>query len=203
MEKIIFGKMKSLGEAKLPKAYKNLNVWQQFVISQQIIKLKGGQVRRIILLTILALFFLSGIAHANLVAYYPFNSNANDVSGNGNNGTVYGNAYLTDDKFGNDKNAQNFDGYDDYIDIGNDSLVNFGMNSFSVTFWVKASLQDGALISKGPAVGHGGMPGWNIQCENNLNPGVRMDFYDGFNTFKALDTISTGPSALDNEWHFI
>ena len=36
-----------------------------------------------------------------LVAYYPFNGNANDVSGNGNNGTVSG-ATLTADKDGNE-----------------------------------------------------------------------------------------------------
>ena len=32
------------------------------------------------------------------VAYYPFNDNANDESGNGNNGTIYG-ATLTTDRF--------------------------------------------------------------------------------------------------------
>jgi hypothetical protein len=41
-----------------------------------------------------ALFFGITSAHADLttglVAYYPFNGNANDASGNGNNGTVYG-----------------------------------------------------------------------------------------------------------------
>jgi hypothetical protein len=40
-----------------------------------------------------ALFFCITPTHADLtglVAYYPFNGNANDASGNGNNGTVYG-----------------------------------------------------------------------------------------------------------------
>ncbi len=36
----------------------------------------------------------------NRVAYYPFNGNANDESGNGNNGTVDG-ASLTTDRLGN------------------------------------------------------------------------------------------------------
>src|SRR5664280_1057369 len=36
-----------------------------------------------------------------LVGYWPFNGNANDLSGNGNNGTVYGGATLTSDRFGN------------------------------------------------------------------------------------------------------
>ena len=36
-----------------------------------------------------------------LVAYYPFNGNANDASGNGNNGTIYGGVTLVPDRFGN------------------------------------------------------------------------------------------------------
>jgi len=42
-----------------------------------------------------------------LVAYYPFNGNANDESGNGNNGTVNG-ATLTTDRFGNANKAYSF-----------------------------------------------------------------------------------------------
>ncbi len=51
-----------------------------------------------------------------LVAYYPFNGNANDESGNGNNGTVNG-ATLTADRFGNANGAYSFDGVDDWISV--------------------------------------------------------------------------------------
>ena len=44
-----------------------------------------------------------------LVAYYPFDGNANDASGNGNNGTVLG-AALTNDRLGNPNSAYQFDG---------------------------------------------------------------------------------------------
>ena len=49
-----------------------------------------------------------------LMAYYPFNGNANDESGHGNNGTVYG-ATSTADRLGNPNRAYSFDGVDDYI----------------------------------------------------------------------------------------
>jgi len=49
-----------------------------------------------------------------LVAYYPFNGNANDASGNGNNGTVYS-ATLTADRFGNVNNIYSLNGIDGYI----------------------------------------------------------------------------------------
>ncbi|MFC1591403.1 LamG-like jellyroll fold domain-containing protein [Thermodesulfobacteriota bacterium] len=73
-----------------------------------------------------------------LVAYYPFNGNANDASGNGNHGTVTG-AALTTDKDGNFASAYSFDGIDDYIDIG--TLGNFGsqMNSFSISIWMNTT----------------------------------------------------------------
>ena len=50
-----------------------------------------------------------------LVAYYPFNGNANDTSGNGANGTVTA-AILTSDRFGNSNSAYSFDGANSYID---------------------------------------------------------------------------------------
>ncbi len=49
-----------------------------------------------------------------LAAAYEFNGNANDVSGNGNNGVVNG-ATLTTDRFGNPNSAYSFDGLNDYI----------------------------------------------------------------------------------------
>ena len=49
-----------------------------------------------------------------LIAYYPFDGDANDYSGNSNHGTNYG-AALTTDRFGNSNSAYDFDGIDDYI----------------------------------------------------------------------------------------
>ncbi len=55
---------------------------------------------------------------SGLVAYYPFNGNANDESGKDdefrNNGDVYG-ATLTADKCSNEDSAYSFDGTDNYI----------------------------------------------------------------------------------------
>ncbi len=67
-----------------------------------------------------------------LVAYYPFNGNANDESGNGNNGTVNG-ATLTADRFGNENGAYSFDGLDNYIDAGNSSV--FNLDNISINLW--------------------------------------------------------------------
>lgn len=50
----------------------------------------------------------SPIPTNGLIAWYPFNGNANDESGNGNNGTVNG-ARLTFDRFGNENRAYSFE----------------------------------------------------------------------------------------------
>jgi hypothetical protein len=71
-----------------------------------------------------------------LVGWWPFNGNANDESGNGNNGTVNG-ATLTTDRFGNAGKAYSFDGVDDYIQT---NLIGPTTNSSrSINYWMKSS----------------------------------------------------------------
>lgn len=70
-----------------------------------------------------------------LVAYYPFNGNANDASGGGHNGTVYG-ATLTTDRFGYTNHAYLFGGTAAYITAPFSSSV---FNSdFTVSAWFNA-----------------------------------------------------------------
>lgn len=92
----------------------------------------------------------------NLVAYYPFNSNSNDESGNLNHGIVSG-AILTNDRFGNLNSAFEFDGIDDYILVSNSTTLNVFNSDLTITMWLyndNPSLSDTSYkgISKG---------GWN------------------------------------------
>jgi hypothetical protein len=67
-----------------------------------------------------------------LVGWWPFNGNANDQSGNGNNGTVNG-ATLSTDRSGNVNSAYYFGGNGKYIDLGSAGLTsNPDTCSFSV-----------------------------------------------------------------------
>ena len=66
-----------------------------------------------------------------LLVWYPFTGNANDNSGNGNNGTVTG-ATLTTDRFGIADNAYLFDGSGDYITR---NFISVG-SARTVSFWV-------------------------------------------------------------------
>jgi len=70
-----------------------------------------------------------------LVAYYPFNGNANDESGNGNNGTVNG-ATLTSDRFGNMNKAYIFNGSNNLIRVPHQASLNLD-GDFSASIWYK------------------------------------------------------------------
>ena len=80
---------------------------------------------------------------SNLIAYYPFNGNANDESGNNNHGTVNG-ATLITDRFGNTDSAYNFDG-NDIITVAHDDILN-SSSELSISVWVKPNSQQNAMI---------------------------------------------------------
>ena len=75
-----------------------------------------------------------------LVACYPFNANAKDESGNGNNGTVNG-ATLTTDRFGKANSAYKFNG-SNFIALPTDK---FALTEFSYAVWI--------YIASNPAYG--------------------------------------------------
>ena len=68
-----------------------------------------------------------------LVAYYPFNGNANDASGNGNNGTVNG-AVLTTDRLGASNAAYSFNGSNSSITFA--SLPLAQVDNWTISAWV-------------------------------------------------------------------
>ena len=70
-----------------------------------------------------------------LQAYYPFNGNANDESGNNNNPTK-NNATITADRFGNPNSAYHFNGVYQYMRIPNKASLNFS-NTISLSVWVR------------------------------------------------------------------
>jgi len=90
------------------------------------------------------------ISSQNLMAHYPFNGNANDESGNGNNGTVYG-ATLTADRFGNPNSAYEFDGTSNYIEVPDSNSLDI-TNEITIAAWVKPDIshptEHQAIVSK-------------------------------------------------------
>jgi len=83
-----------------------------------------------------------------LIAHYPFNGNAVDETGNGNNGTVFG-ATLSEDRFGNVDKAYVFDGVDDYIGGVANSSLNV-TDQLTISAWIKTDfVQTETIFSYG------------------------------------------------------
>jgi hypothetical protein len=80
----------------------------------------------------------AGINIPGLVAYYPFNGNANDESGNGNHGTDYGVADYLSSNFTFARTFSNEPGIgpdvNDYVTVPN--VLN--SDEFSINFWVNS-----------------------------------------------------------------
>ncbi|MFC1483469.1 LamG-like jellyroll fold domain-containing protein [Candidatus Neomarinimicrobiota bacterium] len=102
-----------------------------------------SQTHRAVFLLVIYLLTLgmlkAQIPTTGLVAYYPFSGNANDESGNGNDGTVNG-ATLAEDRFGNVNSAYSFDGVDDYI--GTPVIFTQDKDPISLSAWIKTSVYD-------------------------------------------------------------
>jgi hypothetical protein len=123
-----------------------------------------------------------------LVGWWPFNGNANDESGNGNNGTVNG-ATLTTDRFGNANKAYSFDGVNDWIESPNNSIFFNDTMAFSV--WGKfnttsgfhvtySSSSNGSYVYSSSAIG--GHTNTNLGCGG----------------YGGVGNLNTN---LDNNWH--
>ena len=100
----------------------------------------------------------SGTVPTNgLIAYYPFNGNANDESGNGYNGTVNG-PTLSTDRFANANRSYSFADMN-IIDMGNILSDVFVTNNYSLSLWYnKSTSNNGGLLNK-----------WQNCCPNTGN----------------------------------
>jgi hypothetical protein len=81
------------------------------------------------------LYVADGGLNAGLVAYYPFDGNANDASGNGRNGVTHG-AISAPDRFGRPAGALHFPGYNEYV-----SIPVFAPAEYTMACWIRPLAQ--------------------------------------------------------------
>ena len=137
----------------------------------------------------------------SLVGWWGFNGNANDESGNGNDGTVNG-ATLTSDRFGNTNSAYDFDG-SSYISVADNPMLNWGFGNYTISVWVNKDnsspfLQN--IIAKQETSG-GNYYGWSLGLVNNEVRFVPGTGYSG--TWLNNGTIESDYLITDNQWDFI
>jgi hypothetical protein len=93
--------------------------------------------KKIKLLSILAICLTANTSTAQCKPsiFLPFNGNAQDASGNGQDGVVVG-ATLTADRNGKTNNAYYFDGLNDHIVVPDDTANDLG-KSWTIMAWIK------------------------------------------------------------------
>jgi hypothetical protein len=87
---------------------------------------------------------------SGLAAYYPFNGNASDESGHGNDGVING-ALFTEDRFGKAFSAIKFTG-NGFISFGN--KIDLHDSAMTINLWLKSGdfKQSAKIINKGQSI---------------------------------------------------
>jgi len=156
---------------------------------------------------ILVLGLLTTFAKADitdgLVAYWPLDEGTGtttaDKSGNGNDGTFIGAPGWDSGKFGG---ALDFDGIDDVVDCGLAPELNFGTGDFSVSLWVKVSVDPGPDTRHVFQKGDDDFDNWAMEFRDNDGGDIEFEIEDG--TDHKVDTDDPhGTGLIDDEWHHI
>ncbi|MFZ2726836.1 MAG: LamG domain-containing protein [Methylococcaceae bacterium] len=148
---------------------------------------------RIFLFVLGSLIHLPALANLNdgLVAYYPFNGNANDESGNNLNGIENGTINYVQGKLGQ---ALQFDGISTYINSGNSSL--FNVNQHSIIAWINYKQLSDYKVIVGKV---------NPYIYEAIGLGIGPDgtLDTGFATDNEVNHLLISNIIPSNQWHFV
>ena len=128
---------------------------------------------------------------SGLVAYYPFNGNANDESGNGNNGTIQGNVVLTTDRFGIPSKAYEFPGIAfNYIQVPDASTLQLSVFTLNAWIYTSTDYGSGQVIQKGRDI-------------NNGHYGLYTTSVGGTNLYNGINNTTGIPQPTIGIWHMV
>lgn len=129
------------------------------------------------------------VATDGLLGWWPFTGNANDFSGNGNNGSST--AALNSDRFGTASSAYSLNGQS-FVNISPSTLGAAGNGSFSVSAWFISgsnALQNIARYSNCL-----GSQDWGVRLHNG-----KVEVLEN----APLNLVQTPLSYTDNQWHHV
>jgi len=145
-------------------------------------------------------------SNKGLVAYYPLNNNANDASGHGNNGTLYGPTAVADRDL-NENSAYQFNGSTNYILIGNPVPASLQIqNEITLSAWIYASnypASNTLSLIVGSQCDNCGQSGATIfldgrtNTDGMTNPAGHIHFQIGNGTWHQTNSNSKVPL---NQW---
>jgi hypothetical protein len=145
-----------------------------------------------------------------LVGWWPFTGNANDESGNSNNGTVNG-ATLTTDRFGNTNTAYSFDGVNDFISIPDNNSLDF-TTTYTISVWVQipdystpqfpnqSGSTDAVRTILGKPRASGWTTGYSINSVYELYQGLSNNFTHSINDGTSQSILASSFPLPLNSW---
>ena len=127
----------------------------------------------------------------NLVSYWSFDSDASDDHGS-NDGSVSGASNVA----GKVSNSYNFDGFNDYITVSDDSSLDFATSDISISFWMNWDVQENRYIIIKQPDEYNNL-GWGFRMTAAYKPAFEID--DGTDHFdiQGATALSTGT------WHHV
>lgn len=152
--------------------------------------------------------FFTGLAQQTptlgLAGYWPFDGNANDLSGNGNHGTVFG-ATPYFNRFGQANKAYKFDGVANKIVVPHSATIDMDNSSdFTFSVWEKSypgNLNAALLIKHFPNSWNGYNFIGNSDNAGYCNTPGHIYFYVAAGAFQ--DACSDNSIMVDSSWHFL
>ena len=140
-----------------------------------------------------------------LVAHYTFDGNANDDSGNDNDGVLHG-VTSTTDRYGNADGAYHFNGTSAYVEVpDSDSLREVGQ-SVTLSAWMKPEAMTSengkrpawiSILCKGNDSGNSQTRQYGVQISNEKN--WLVNYYNGVNQ----DGIRASKSVVLHAWSHV
>lgn len=131
-----------------------------------------------------------------LVGYWPFDGNANDLSGNGNHGSTHG-VSLTSDRHGNNDSAYYFDG-SSHISVSDSATLRVSTGSITIAAWIKPT-----------KYGVNTVDGSRFVSVLQMGNDYRFQIGMGSNATKAIVYLTSATSAIEismpslGSWQFL
>lgn len=153
------------------------------------------------------LYSVAQVPLRGLVAYYPFDNNAIDKSGNRNDGEVLAGVQTATDRHGNECGAMAFDGKGGYISVANSQSLQSIAGAVTVATWFKLDISTAnearvVLFSKGSTGSNPKIkPGYHVEYLQNFNEAIgKVSLCGGF----TAEDKAYGTHRIEyNQWYHL
>lgn len=128
----------------------------------------------------------------NLVGWWPFSGNADDISGNAHHGTPNG-ALLAPDRYGTADRAYAFNGTSGYIEVADAPALRLGDAAYTIAWWALVNTYNANATAMVVKRGSGPQNGWMVVANGLYENKIEMKTSSGTDPEIRCDTaMATG-----------